>query len=152
MVDDPGSISRARLFLESMVIPIAHNRFTYPTCCISVYKCLSAVGFWSSLANISVYQRFKETALRAVNPLYPPALSPPSKPGGERGPSGWRGVRREALGISGTAKEPYALEGTFRGWWMILLRSLECDCFSYPLRYPSRTTASRTLRISVHEC
>jgi hypothetical protein len=31
LVDDPGSISRARLFLESMVIPIAHNRFTYPT-------------------------------------------------------------------------------------------------------------------------
>jgi hypothetical protein len=33
------------------------------------------------------------------------------------------------LGVRGTAKEPYSLEGTFRGWWMILVRSLERDCF-----------------------
>ncbi|MFN5393677.1 MAG: hypothetical protein ACK5EO_07205 [Planctomycetota bacterium] len=45
LVDDPGTISRARLFLESMAIPIAHNRFTYPTGCISVHECLSAVRF-----------------------------------------------------------------------------------------------------------
>jgi hypothetical protein len=60
------------------------------TRCISVHQCLSAVRFWSLLANISVHKRFKETALRAVNPLFPPALSPPSTPGGERGPSGER--------------------------------------------------------------
>ena len=45
LVDDPGTNSRARLFLESMAIPIAPNRFTYPTGCISVHECLSAVRF-----------------------------------------------------------------------------------------------------------
>jgi hypothetical protein len=38
---------------------------------------------WSSLgtasALMSVHQRFKKTALHAVGPLYPPAVSPPVK-------------------------------------------------------------------------
>jgi hypothetical protein len=88
---------------------------------ISVHECLSAVGFWSLLANISVHQRFKETALRAHSPSIPPPFLPRQSPGAKGGQA-VEGVRREALGISGTAKEPYALEGTFRGWWMILLR------------------------------
>ena len=59
-------------------------------------------------------------------------------------------------GASATAKQPYALDGTFRGWWMILLRSLYGDCFWNQQRHPSRTTASRTLRaasafIRVHQ-
>ena len=37
------------------------------------------------LANISVHQRFKKTALRAVSPLIPPALSPPVKALGAKG-------------------------------------------------------------------
>jgi hypothetical protein len=40
--------------------------------------------------------------------------------------------RFAGLGVRGTAKEPYALEGTFRGWWMILVRSLERDCLWSP--------------------
>ena len=47
-----------------------------------------------------------------------------------------------------TANEPYAFDGTFRGWWIILLRSIQRDCFWNQWRYPSRTTASRTLRAS----
>jgi hypothetical protein len=73
----------------------------------------------------------------------------------------------QASGVRKTAKQPYALDGTFRGWWMILLRAQSSDCFRNQQRYPSRTTASRTLRpalafksvhqrsafcISVHEC
>ncbi|MFN5102199.1 MAG: hypothetical protein ACK5GJ_05325, partial [Planctomycetota bacterium] len=59
---------------------------------------------------------------------------------------GWTCFRHQTSGFRGTAKQPYALDGTFRGWWMILVRSLERDCFWNPWRYLSRTTASRTLR------
>jgi len=64
-------------------------------------------------------------------PSIPPPFLPRQSPGAKGGQAG-RGVRREALGIRGTAKEPYALDGTFRGWWMILVRSLERDCFWSP--------------------
>ena len=64
---------------------------------------------WSSLANIRVHQRFKKTALRAVGPLYPPALSPPAKaPVAKGGQAGGKGFR-------GTAEEHHALDRTFRG-------------------------------------
>ena len=79
------------MFLESMSIPIAHNRFTYPTG-ISVHECLSAVG----LVFISEYQRpsaVQKTALRAVGPLCPPALSPPAKALVEKGGQAGGGVR-----------------------------------------------------------
>jgi hypothetical protein len=38
-----------------------------------------------------------------------------------------------------------ALDGTFRGWWIILLRSTRRQWFSNPWRSSSRPTASRTL-------
>jgi len=88
----------------------------------------------------------KKQPYARMPPLSPRPFSPSQSPGGERGPSGGRGFRREALGIRGTAKQPYALGGTFCGWWMIQLRSLELYCFWNPWRYLSRTTASRTLR------
>jgi hypothetical protein len=85
LVDDPGTISRARLFLESMAIPIAHNRFTYPTGCISVHQRASAVRFSSSLANISVYQRFKKQPYARSAPSSPPPFLPQPKPWGRKG-------------------------------------------------------------------
>jgi hypothetical protein len=56
----------------------------------------------------------KKQPLRAVVPLYPPALSPPPKPGGERGPSGEKiqdpDFRPQASGHRGTAKQPGEIE------------------------------------------
>jgi hypothetical protein len=94
LVDDPGTISRARLFLESMAIPIAHNRFTYPTGCISVHQRASAVRFSSSLANISVHQRFKKQPYARSAPSIPPPFLPQSKPWGRKGAK-----RGQALGV-----------------------------------------------------
>jgi hypothetical protein len=80
---------------------------------------------------MSVYERFKKTAFaRAFHSIPPPFL--PRQSPGAKGSQAAEGVRREALGIRGTAKEPYALDDTFCGWWMILLRSLERDCFWSP--------------------
>ncbi|MEK0426571.1 MAG: hypothetical protein RJB11_2662 [Planctomycetota bacterium] len=47
----------------------------------------------SLLANISVHQWFEKTALRAVVPLYPPALSPPAKALGAKGGQAGLGFR-----------------------------------------------------------
>ena len=143
---DLSAIHAKRLCLESIKIPIVRNRFTYPTRCISVHECLSAVGS-SLLANIPVHQRLEKTALRAVlPPLSPRPFSPSQSPGGQ---AGGAGVRK-------TAKQPYALDGTFRGWWLILVRSLHSDCVRNQQRFQSCATASRTLRaalafISVHQ-
>ena len=46
---------------------------------------------------------------------YAICFSPSQSPGGERGPTGGGG-RFQASGVRGTAKQPYALDGTFRGW------------------------------------
>ena len=46
---------------------------------------------------------------------YAICFSPSQSPGGERGPTGGGG-RFQASGLRGTAKQPYALDGTFRGW------------------------------------
>jgi len=59
---------------------------------------------WYAVANISVHQRFKKTALRAVSPLYPPALSPPVKALGAKGGQAGSGFRRWALAFRGTAQ------------------------------------------------
>ena len=78
------------------------------------------------LVFISEYLRpsaVEKTALRAVGPLYPPALSPPAKaPVAKGGQAGGKGFR-------GTADEPHTLDGTFRGWWIILVRSIKRNCF-----------------------
>ena len=78
----------------------------------------------------------------------------PAKALGRKGAK--RGGRLQASGFRKTAKQPYTHDGTFRGWWMILLRAQSRDCFCNQQRYPSRTTASRTLRpalafMSVHQ-
>ncbi len=87
LVDDPVASPVPRLFPESTKIPIAHNRFTYPTPCISVHECPSAVGF-SALAKIRVHQRLEKQPNSRSFPSSPPPLSPQPKPWGEGGPSG----------------------------------------------------------------
>ena len=144
---DLGAIPAKRLCLESIKIPIVRNRFTYPTRCMSVHECLSAVGS-SLLANIRVHQRLKKQPYARSCPLYPPALSPPAKALGEKeGQAGGAGVRLQDSGE--TAKQPYALDGTFRGWWLILVRSMHSDRVRNQQRFQSCATASRTLRAAL---